>query len=116
IDKDAILTSVKKTGRVIIVDPDWKTLSFSSEIMAIICEEAFSYLKKPPIRITYPDRFVPTSWTLSNYYYPTNKEIAINALKLMDKNTFASQLSKELEKIKSSQPLDVPDKNFTGPF
>ncbi len=116
LDKDMILDSVKKTGKVIIIDPDWKTLGFSSEIMAIICEEAFSFLKKPPVRITYPDRFVPTSWTLSNFYYPTHKEIEIKALELMDKNSFAVELKKKLKKMKSSKPLDVPDKNFKGPF
>lgn len=116
LDKDIILESVKKTGKVIIVDPDWKTLGFSSEIMALICEEAFSYLKKPPVRITYPDRFVPTSWTLSNFYYPSHKEIEIKALELMDKNSFAMELKKKLKKMKSSEPLDVPDKNFKGPF
>ncbi|NGX63676.1 MAG: Pyruvate dehydrogenase E1 component subunit beta [Candidatus Anoxychlamydiales bacterium] len=116
LDKDMILESVKKTGKVIIVDPDWKTLGFSSEIMALICEEAFSYLKKPPVRITYPDRFVPTSWTLSNFYYPSSKEIEIKALELMDKNSFAAELKKKLEKMRSSQPLDTPDKNFKGPF
>lgn len=116
LDKEMILDSVKKTGKVIIIDPDWKTLGFSSEIMAIICEEAFSYLKKPPVRITYPDRFVPTSWTLSNFYYPTHKEIEIKALELMDKNSFAVELKKKLTKMKSSKPLDVPDRNFKGPF
>jgi pyruvate dehydrogenase E1 component beta subunit len=117
IDKNLILESVKKTKRVMILDPDFKNVSLSSEIMAIICEEIMDVLIHPPIRITYPDRFVPTSWTLSNHYYPMYHEIVIKALKMFKKNNFfINELKKELEKIKKQDPLDVPDSNFKGPF
>jgi pyruvate dehydrogenase E1 component beta subunit len=117
LDIDLILRSVKKTKRVMILDPDFKFVSLSSEIIAIICEEIMSDLVHPPIRITYPDRFVPTSWTLSNHYYPLHHEIVIKALQMFKKNIFfINELKKELEKIKQQDPLDVPDSNFKGPF
>ena len=117
LDKDLILSSVKKTKKVIILDPDWKTVSVSSEILSIICEEAFDELEKAPIRITYPDRFVPTSWTLSNHFYPTTQEIVIKSLELMNKkNSIIQELKKNIEKIKNKTPLDVPNESFKGPF
>ncbi len=116
LDKETILTSVKKTGRIIVADPDWKTVSTASEILAFIAEEALSSLKSPPIRISYPDRHTPTSWALSNHFYPTAKHIAIEALKIMGKPNRAQSLIEEMLKQQTQGPLDVPDEKFTGPF
>lgn len=114
LDKETLLNSIKKTGRLIIADPDWKMVGISSEILAIAAEEGFSSLKSPPVRIAYPDRHIPTSWVLSNHFYPTAKHIAIEALKMMGKPTKAQSLIEEI--LKFQEPLDVPDKEFTGPF
>ena len=45
-------------------------LSISSEIISIVVEKAFSALKVPPCKITFPDFPTPTSWALSDHYYP----------------------------------------------
>lgn len=116
LDKETILTSVQKTGRIIVADPDWKTISTASEILAFIAEESLSSLKSPPARITYPDRHTPTSWALSNHFYPTAEHIASQALQIMGKPNRAQALIEEMLKQRIHCPLDVPDKNFTGPF
>jgi pyruvate dehydrogenase E1 component beta subunit len=116
LDKETILTSVKKTGRIIVADPDWKSVGIASEILAFIAEESLTSFKSPPVRITYPDRLTPTSWTLSNHFYPTAKQIAIEALKMMRKPDRAKPLVEEMLKQQTQGPLDVPDKEFTGPF
>ncbi len=116
LDKETLLDSIRKTGRLVVADPDWKTVGFSAEILAIAAEEAFSFLKCPPIRITYPDRLTPTSWALSNHYYPTAKHIASEILKMMQKPTRAKELLEEILKQFMHEPMDVPDKEFTGPF
>jgi pyruvate dehydrogenase E1 component beta subunit len=114
LDTETILESVRKTGRVIIADPDWKTAGFSAEILAVIAEEALFALKSPPVRITYPDRHSPTSWALSNHYYPTAKTIASAICKMMGKPNGA--LAEEILNQAMKGPMDVPDKAFTGPF
>lgn len=116
IDKEAIIRSVRKTGRLIVVDPDWKTGGFSGEILAIVAEDAFSFLKAAPVRVAYPDRLCPTSWTLSNHFYPTAKHIAVEILKIMQKTKRAKTLFEEIESQMRREPMDVPDKQFTGPF
>jgi len=116
LDKVTLLSSICKTGRLVVADPDWKSVGFSAEILAIAAEEAFSFLKCPPVRITYPDHLSPTSWTLSNQYYPTFKTIASEVLKIMNKPTRAKALLDELMEQSRNQPMDVPDKEFTGPF
>lgn len=116
LDKETILTSVKKTGHALIVDPDWKMCGFAAEITALLAEEAFDALKAPPKRITYPDSLSPTSWALANHFYPTAKDIAIGALQMLKSPTKARKLLESLLQEKQHTPLDVPDKSFTGPF
>lgn len=116
LDKETILNSVKKTGKVLVLDPDWKTCGFAAEVLAVIVEEAFTDLKAPPVRLTYPDHPCPTSWTLSNHYYPTAKEIGAMILKLVGRKLKGEILLKESFKERGLQPLDVPDVFFTGPF
>lgn len=116
LDKETILNSVQKTGRIVVADPGWKTLGTSSEILAFCVEEAYSFLKAPPVRIAYPDRHTPTSWALSNHFYPTAHHIASTVLKMMGKTNRAQSFMEEMLKQQNQGPLDVPDKEFTGPF
>ncbi|MFC2049417.1 alpha-ketoacid dehydrogenase subunit beta [Chlamydiota bacterium] len=116
LDKETILQSVRKTGRAIIADPDWKTCGFAAEIAAILAEEAFDALKAPPRRVTYPDSLSPTSWALSNHYYPTAKEIALTALEMTGRPVQARKLLEAILQEKMQAPQDVPDSSFTGPF
>lgn len=74
LDKEAILTSVKKTGRVIIVHEAQKTLGLAAEISAIINEEALLSLKAPIERITGLDIIVPLP-KLEDYYVIDEKRI-----------------------------------------
>jgi pyruvate dehydrogenase E1 component beta subunit len=59
LDKEAIFDSVKKTGRLVVVDEDWKRCGVASEIAALVAEEAFSYLKSPIKRLANPNVPVP---------------------------------------------------------
>ncbi|HYL83137.1 MAG TPA: alpha-ketoacid dehydrogenase subunit beta [Candidatus Angelobacter sp.] len=55
LDRDAVLTSVKKTSKCLIVHEDKRTLGIGGEISAIVAEEAFEDLDGPIVRITGPD-------------------------------------------------------------
>lgn len=116
LDTETILNSVRKTGRLIVADPDWKTVGFSAEIVALVTEEAHSFLKVAPVRIAYPDRFCPTTWTLSNHFYPSAKHLAAAAFKMMNKPLQGRALLEEILQLANSIPLDVPHKDFNGPF
>lgn len=111
-DKECIIDSVKKTGHLLVVDDACYTSGFAAEIIATVAEKSFRYLKSAPRRLTLPDLPVPTTRALANLYYPRAIDI-INAVRL----TFQLQAKTEEELgIKHDQPLDVPDKSFTGPF
>lgn len=68
LDKDTILSSVKKTGRLLVADEDNKTCGFAAEISALVAEEAIYFLKAPIIRMTSPDTPVPFSPPLEKAY------------------------------------------------
>ena len=55
LDKDLIIEWVKKTGRLIVTDVGWKTFGMAAEILSIVFEEAFDYMKSPAIRVCLPD-------------------------------------------------------------
>ena len=75
LDIGPIVHSVKKTGRLLVVDTGWKMYGVSSEIIAQVCENAYTYLKFPPRRITIPDAPCPASQFLEKYYHPSAKDI-----------------------------------------
>jgi len=79
-DKETVLASVKKTGKVVIVQEAPKTGGFAGEIVAIIVEEGFDYLDAPIKRVCAPDTPVPFSPVLENAYIPDASKI-ISAVK-----------------------------------
>ena len=59
LDKQAVLTSLAKTNRLVVVEEGWPTCSISSEIMAICMEEGFDDLDAPVLRVTDIDVPLP---------------------------------------------------------
>jgi acetoin:2,6-dichlorophenolindophenol oxidoreductase subunit beta len=80
LDRETILTSVKKTGKVVIVQEAPKTGGFAGEIAASIAEDAFDYLDAPIRRVGAPDTPVPFAPVLEDLYMPGAEQI-INAVK-----------------------------------
>jgi pyruvate dehydrogenase E1 component beta subunit len=75
LDKDCLIDSVKKTGRLVIAEPDCKTAGIGAEISAIVAEEVVAYLDSPVIRVASPDLPAPFSQPLSDRYIPSHEEI-----------------------------------------
>lgn len=75
LDKEAILESVKKTGRVVIVHEAPKRGGFGSEVAAIIAEEAFDDLDAPIKRVATPDTPIPFSPVLEDSLLPDEEKI-----------------------------------------
>jgi pyruvate dehydrogenase E1 component beta subunit len=75
LDEKLLFESLKKTGKLVIVDGGWKTCGMAAEISALVSENVFDYLKAPITRVTLPDAPAPASCTLEKDYYPTSKKI-----------------------------------------
>ncbi|MFA5557127.1 MAG: pyruvate dehydrogenase complex E1 component subunit beta [Flavobacteriaceae bacterium] len=79
-DHNAILESVKKTNRLVILEEAWPFASVSSEITYIVQERAFDYLDAPIQRITTADTPAPFSPILFKEWLP-NADDVIKAVK-----------------------------------
>jgi pyruvate/2-oxoglutarate/acetoin dehydrogenase E1 component len=80
LDKETIIKSVKKTGKLIIMDEESKTGSAASEIAAVVAEEGFDLLKAPIKRVCSPDTPIPFSPALEKAWIPSEDEL-IKAVK-----------------------------------
>lgn len=83
LDKGTILSSIKKTGRLLVADEGHKTCGVAAEISAIAAEEAIYYLKAPVVRICSPDTPVPFSPPLEQAYIPDVKDLLPAIRRLM---------------------------------
>ncbi len=82
-DQETVIESARKTGRVIVADPGWRTAGASAEIAATISAAAFHELRAPVERVTLPDAPAPTSRGEERAYYPGSAEICAAARRLM---------------------------------
>lgn len=82
LDKKLIINSVKKTGRVLVVDTGWKSFGVSAEVVAAISEGALSSLKIPPQRVCMREVSAPAAPYLLEDYHPTTKNIVLTIKKM----------------------------------
>ena len=82
-DREAVLTSVRKTGRCLIVHEDNMTAGFGAEIAAVIAQEAFWHLDAPVQRLAPLDIPMPYHETLLAAVLPGTEEIAAAVASLL---------------------------------
>ncbi len=104
LDSKTIIDSVKKTGRLVVVDGDWGPCGIAGEIVSIAAENCFNELKSPPRRITWPDMPAPTSVALESKFYPSIEDICSVVYQCLDRPV-------EMLQFESAQP-----ESFIGPF
>jgi 2-oxoisovalerate dehydrogenase E1 component beta subunit len=69
-DREAVLSSVARTSKLLVLHEDTRTAGFGAEIAATVAEEAFELLDAPPLRVTAPDTPVPFSPPLEKAFIP----------------------------------------------
>ncbi|MGB0683121.1 MAG: alpha-ketoacid dehydrogenase subunit beta [Magnetovibrionaceae bacterium] len=114
---DEIIASVKRTGRLIVVDTGTRTLGPGAEIAAQVTEACFGDLAAAPVRIGLPDTPTPSARSLAQVYYPTAATISDAACKLVGaQEAVATRISQKLETQRGEVPFDIPHPAFKGPF
>jgi pyruvate/2-oxoglutarate/acetoin dehydrogenase E1 component len=83
LDRETLMNSVKKTGRLLIAHEASITGGIGAEIAAIAAKEAFGYLDAPIERVCAPDVPVPFSPPLEKFYIPKKEDIVNTARKMM---------------------------------
>ncbi|UOF94504.1 MAG: pyruvate dehydrogenase complex E1 component subunit beta [Bacteroides sp.] len=75
IDYNTVIQSVKKTGRLILIEESWPLGNISTEIAFMIQKEAFDYIDHPIIRLNSPDVPMPYSNNLVKRYLPSTNDV-----------------------------------------
>jgi pyruvate dehydrogenase E1 component beta subunit len=83
LDEDAVLESVRKTGRVVIVHEASRTCGVGAEVAATVAEKAFHALRAPIVRLTGPDTPAPSSYALEQAFVPRAEQIVAAAKRLV---------------------------------
>ncbi|MEW6623358.1 MAG: alpha-ketoacid dehydrogenase subunit beta [Bacillota bacterium] len=83
LDEEAILNSVAKTNRLLVVDESNPICSVASEIAAMVVEKGFDYLDAPIKRLTAPHTPVPMSPPMEDEYIPSAAKIVKNAKEML---------------------------------
>ncbi len=83
-DREMVLESVKKTGRVLIQHEDTLTGGFGGEIAAVIAKEAFTYLDAPVMRNAAKDTHIPYAPAYENDVLPSEAKIKADIMELLE--------------------------------
>lgn len=112
IDNLTLINSVKKTGRVIVLEIDNGFASTGSEIISIISNKLFNYLKSKPVMMSFPNIPNLSSSYISAKLYYNDYDILMKI-----KQSFFSKIkfTKKIKKETNIYP-DIPSKEFNGPF
>jgi pyruvate dehydrogenase E1 component beta subunit len=75
LDKELILASVRKTGRLVVVEEDNQTGGWAADLAAIVAEQAFFWLDAPIKRVSAPDMPVPFAPVMEQFYVPSAQRV-----------------------------------------
>lgn len=75
LDRETVINSVAKTGRLIVVDEDYHSYGVSGEIIATVTEHDISKLKTSPARVTFPDVPIPYAKNMEQFCLPNPDKI-----------------------------------------
>jgi pyruvate dehydrogenase E1 component beta subunit len=112
-----ILASVRRTGRLVVMDTGWKLYGIGAEIVARTVEACFGDLAAPPRRLGLPEYPTPSSRGLVGAYYPSSSQLvsAVAAL-VPDAASRLEQAAAAIAARRATLPIDSPNPAFRGPF
>jgi len=111
LDMETIIGSVRKTGRLLVVDSGWMTGGLPGEIIMRVLEAEVD-LTINPRRVSLPDMPTPTSPALTKGFYKTYKDVVATVCNMMNKDPGAFEAAWDQEEVAH----DVPGASFIGPF
>lgn len=83
LDVETIIASLKKTGRLMVVESSYPMFGLSSEILALSMEYGFDYLTAPAVRVTGAEVPTPYAAGLENLAFPQEDTVVGQAAKLL---------------------------------
>ena len=110
IDRETILDSVARTRRLLVADTSHVDFGIGSEIVSSVCAEYGKDLLANPRRVGLPFAPAPTTPSLANLYYPTARELVMEVCRILKVDDTG------VEWPDQTAPLDVPNRDFIGPY
>lgn len=95
LDRETILASVRKTGRLLVADGGWTSFGVSAEIAAVAAEHAIGALKAPVRRLALPDVPAPASRSLERVYYRDLTHIVDAACEVLGRGHIGKEVVQE---------------------
>jgi pyruvate dehydrogenase E1 component beta subunit len=111
LDRELLIKSVSRTGRLVVADGAWATAGMAAELIASVTEAAFDRLKSAPRRICFPDCPTPTSPSQAAVFYPHSGHIVAGVRAVLGLPANSTDLV-----VPAGVELDKPNPAFTGPF
>lgn len=105
-------SSVRKTGRLLVVDEAWRHGGLAGEVIASVAEDPEIELLTRPQRLTNPDFPSPSTPALTRHYYTQAHSIFRKVSEMVGRSLDAS----EIDAYVSARTHDIPDPSFKGPF
>jgi pyruvate/2-oxoglutarate/acetoin dehydrogenase E1 component len=84
LDKETIVNSVAKTGRLVVIQEGPKFMGYGAEIGAMVYEDVFEYLKAPVRRVTSLDTPVPFAPVMEDYVLPQQEDVLTACREVME--------------------------------
>jgi pyruvate/2-oxoglutarate/acetoin dehydrogenase E1 component len=75
LDRETLCHSARKTGRLVVVDEDYRTCGVAGEVIATVVESEFRALRAPPQRVTFPDIPIPYARPLERFVRPDVQKV-----------------------------------------
>ena len=104
LDGGLIMSSVARTGHLVVADTSWAPFGFSAEVAAIVAESVPGALRSPVVRVTPPDCPAPVSFPLEEAFHPDAERIARACL---------TALRLDASEFRTPRPITA---GFSGPF
>lgn len=111
LDWNAVFASVRRTGRLLVLDTGAETGSVAGEIVARVAGECWGSLSAAPARLSMPDIPEPTSFGLTRGLHPRAEQIVERVGAMLGKTLPVDALV-----ARRTVPHDVPGDWFKGPF
>ncbi len=109
-DVERILSSVRKTGRLIVADTGWAAFGVCAEVARIVATSDPSILKRPVINLSMAQTTCPTTKALEKYFYPDFGDV-VDAI-----YTLVSESADHGKPLPSEEYKATQYKEFKGPF
>lgn len=114
---DPIFDSVRRSGRLVILDTGWMLYGIGAEIAARSTEACFTALKAAPRRLGLPEYPTPSSRGLIGNFYPNSSRVIETVIDLIpDAREPLSAALATVEKHRATVSADLPHPAFKGPF